>query len=90
MNVSMTCLAASRRFCGSKSRHETSAVAVAHSILLIAYHMLSRRQPYRELGGNYFDERKRESVTNRLVRRLEKSGYQVALETQPGVAAAAA
>lgn len=58
-------------------------VAVAHSILVIAYHVLSRRQPYRELGGNYYDERKRESVTNRLIRRLEKLGYQVALATKP-------
>lgn len=64
-------------------------VAVAHSILVISYHILSRCEPYRELGGNYFDERKRESVVNRLVHRLEKLGYQVALETQPRVAVAA-
>ena len=65
-------------------------MAVAHSILVIAYHILSRQEPYRELGGNYFDERKRESVANRLLRRLEKLGYQVALDTRPaGVSAAA-
>jgi len=29
------------------------------------------------------DERKRESVANRLIRRLEKLGYQVALATKP-------
>lgn len=65
-------------------------VAVAHSILVIAYHMLSRQEPYRELGGNYFDERKRESVTNRLVRRLEKLGYHVALDSKPAMAKMAA
>lgn len=64
-------------------------VAVAHSILVIIYHLLSRQEPYRELGGNYFDERKRESVTNRLVRRLEKLGYHVALESNPHLLATA-
>jgi len=65
-------------------------LAVAHSILVIAYHLLSRQEPYRELGGNYFDERKRESVANRLVRRLEKLGYRVALEMQPNSTGSAA
>lgn len=60
-----------------------ATAAVAHSILVIIYHMLSRREPYRELGGNYFDERKRDSVINRLTRRLEKLGFRVALEPQP-------
>ncbi len=41
------------------------------------------RSLHREFGGNYFAERKREAVINRLVRRLEKLGYQVALEQDP-------
>jgi len=61
-------------------------VAVAHSILIIIYHLLTRQEPYRDLGGNYFDERKREFVANRLVRRLEKIGYQVTLESKPAAA----
>jgi len=58
-------------------------LAVAHSLIVSLYHMLTRQKPYRDLGANYFDERKRESVTNNLVRRLEKLGYQVKLETKP-------
>lgn len=58
-------------------------VAVAHSILVSVYYILWRQEPYRELGGNYFDEYKREAVVNRLVRRLQKFGYQVTLEVQP-------
>jgi len=65
-------------------------VAVAHSILVSAYHMLSRRKLYRELGGNYFDKCKREFVVNRLVRRLQMLGYQVTLELQPTALATAA
>jgi transposase len=55
-------------------------VAVAHSILVISYHILKHQQPHYELGGNYFDEHKKESVAQRLTKRLEKLGYQVALE----------
>lgn len=54
-------------------------VAVAHSILVVVYHVLSRHVSYQELGGNYFDERERQMVEKRAVRRLEKLGYQVQL-----------
>lgn len=47
-------------------------VAVAHSMLVSAWHMLTYQQPYRELGGNYFDERKKETKVSYLIRRLEK------------------
>jgi transposase len=59
-----------------------ATVAVAHSILVSAYHMLVRQEPYRDLGDNYFDEHRREFVANHLVRRLEKLGYQVVIEVQ--------
>jgi transposase len=36
-----------------------AVVAVAHSILVVTYHLLTRREPNQDLGGNYFDERKR-------------------------------
>jgi transposase len=55
-------------------------VAVARSVLVVIYHVLLWQEPYRELGGNYFDERQRESVTNRLVQRLTKLGYEVQLQ----------
>jgi len=56
-----------------------AAVSVAHSILVIVYHMLSDRSDYHDLGGNYFDERHREQVSRRLTRRLEALGYSVSL-----------
>lgn len=55
-------------------------VAVGHSILVIGYNLLTRNEMYHDLGGNYFDERDRKAVQLRLVRRLEKLGYKVALE----------
>ena len=61
-------------------------IAVAHSILVIIYHLLDRRVSYCELGGNFFDERDRQATEKRLVRRLEQLGYQVALQPAAQVA----
>jgi len=58
-------------------------VAVAHSILVIVYHMLLRKQPYQDLGANYFDQLNPELTAKRLAKRIEKLGYQVTLEGQP-------
>ena len=61
-----------------------AAVAVGHSILVIAYHILERGVPYKELGEDYFDQRRsNEAYTKRLVRQLERLGHQVALEPLP-------
>jgi transposase len=59
-----------------------ATVAVGHSILVSAFHMLSRNEPYRDLGSDYFDQFKREHVANHLVRRLEKLGFQVSIDGQ--------
>lgn len=63
-------------------------VAVAHSILVIAYHLIDRKEPYKELGGDYFDKRNVEATAKRLTKRLERLGYQVSLQQQPVEAAA--
>jgi hypothetical protein len=47
---------------------------------VIIYHVLDQQVSYEELGGNYFDERERQTTEKRLVRRLEKLGYQVSLQ----------
>jgi transposase len=58
-------------------------VAVAHSMLVSAWHMLTYRQPYRELGGDYFDQRKKEAKVNYLIRQLEKlTGAPIQIEIQ--------
>lgn len=55
-------------------------MAVAHSILVIAYHLLRDGGAYRELGATYFDERKEATVVRRMERRLQALGYDVTLE----------
>jgi len=58
---------------------------VAHSILVIAYHMLRNSTEYRELGGDYFDKRNKAQLSRNLVKRLEGLGLQVSLEPATAV-----
>jgi transposase len=57
-----------------------AVVAVGHTILIIAYHLLADSTDYQDLGPHYFDERDEQHVTRRLVNRLEALGYSVLLE----------
>jgi transposase len=54
-----------------------ASVAVGHTILVIAYHVLVRDEPYRDLGVTYLEERNRQAMERRLVHRLEGLGYSV-------------
>lgn len=56
-----------------------AAMAVAHSILIAAYHMLRNGEDYRDLGVAYLDERRKRTVERHLVRRLEALGHEVTL-----------
>ena len=61
-------------------------MAVGHTILVIAYHLLARQVDYQDLGPHYFDERDREGVTKGLVERLTNLGYTVTLEERAAAA----
>ncbi|MGY1829052.1 hypothetical protein ACI8AA_01340 [Geodermatophilus sp. SYSU D01180] len=55
-------------------------MAVAHSILVSAYFMLRRDEPYRDLGPDWLARRNDEAHTRRLVAQLEKLGHTVVLD----------
>jgi transposase len=78
-----TYLAAQFRRISGRRGKKRAAVAVAHSILTIAYHLISRQEPYKDLGADYFEKQRPESVKKRLIKRLEKLGYQVSVEPVP-------
>ena len=61
-------------------------IAVAHSLLVIVYHVLAERADYRELGGDYFDRRYQQTQQQRLIKRLEMMGLKVTVEALPKVA----
>jgi transposase len=57
-----------------------AAVAVAHSILVSAYWMLTRDEPYQDLGADWLARRNDEAHTRRLVAQLERLGHTVVLD----------
>ena len=75
-----TYLAAQYRRLAARRGRKKALVAVGHSILVSAYHLLKGTATYRELGPHYFDERDRQAVECRLVQRLESLGYKVTLD----------
>jgi transposase len=72
-----TYLGAQYRRLAARRGKKRAAVAVGHSILVIAYHLLTRATAYADLGPTYYDQRDREAVLRRLVTRIEKLGYAV-------------
>jgi transposase len=56
-----------------------AAVAVAHSLLIVIYHVLHTRKPYADLGVDYFNTLDSVRLERHHVRRLEQLGYQVSL-----------
>jgi transposase len=78
-----TYLAAQYKRMVKRKGKNRALVAVGHSILVIIYHVLSRKESYSELGGDYFDKRNVEVQRSRLVRQLERLGLKVTVEALP-------
>ena len=76
-----TYLSAQYRRIAARRGGNRAAVAVGHSILVMTYHMLKKRETYKELGSDYFDQRKKDSVINNSIKRLESLGLKVTIET---------
>jgi len=64
-----------------------AALAIAHKILIAAYHMLARGVGYRELGEAYLDQIDQTRTAAHLKRRLERLGYVVSLQPKELAAA---
>jgi transposase len=61
-------------------------VAVAHSLLVIIFHVLQSDQTYTELGGDYFDRHHVEQQREYYLRRLQMLGLKVTVEELPTAA----
>ncbi|RQW90557.1 MAG: IS110 family transposase [Geobacter sp.] len=55
-------------------------LAVAHSLLVVIYHMLKTGSTYQDLGGDYFDKLNKNRLVPYLVRRFKDLGFRVTLE----------
>lgn len=70
-----------RRLAGRRGR-KRALIAVGHSILVIFYHMLKTGTSYTDLGGDFFDRLQPERLTRYYVKRLERLGHKVTLESR--------
>lgn len=73
-------LAAQYHRIAARRGKKRAAMAVAHSILVIIYHLLQDGVPYEEHGDAFFEERDRQLLEKRLVLQLERLGHQVTLQ----------
>jgi hypothetical protein len=55
-------------------------IAVAHSILVAAYWMLKRDEPYHDLGADWHSRRNDQAHTRRLIAQLEHLGHTVIID----------
>jgi transposase len=72
-------LSAQYRRVSARRGGKRAAIAVAHSILTIIYHLIRDGTTYEDLGTNYFEERARDRVLHQSVKRIERLGYQVSV-----------
>lgn len=75
-----TYLGAQYRRLAARLGSAKAAVAVGHTILEIAYYLLSRDVSYHDLGPLFFEERSRTVLERKLVKRLEALGHTVILQ----------
>jgi transposase len=73
-------LSAQYRRLASRRGKKRAIVAVGHTILVVAYDILKDAVEYHDLGGDHFDRLRRERTVTNLVSRLQRLGYNVALE----------
>ena len=72
-----TALAAQYRRVAARRGARRAIMAVAHRLLIIAYHVIARREPYHELGPDYLERRRPAAVVDRLVQQLRQLGVEV-------------
>ncbi len=72
-------LGALYRRTAAKKGSKRASVVVSHAILRICYYLLTRKEMYVDLGEDYFDKQKQQSIVRHSLRRLESLGYTVVL-----------
>jgi len=77
-----TYLSAQFKRLASRRGSKRAIIAVAHSLLVIGYHLQTNCCAYQELGGNYFDRLHAEGLKRHLVKRLESLGLTVTLQAR--------
>jgi transposase len=63
-----------------------AVMAVAHTMLIIGYHMLKTGQGYYELGGDYLERINKDQLQRYYTKRLQRLGLKVTVEPVPEAA----
>ena len=74
-----TYLGAKYRKMAPRIGKKKALIALAHTILVSIYHMIKKREPYKELGQDYLENLYKERTVKRLKKRMESLGYTVEL-----------
>jgi transposase len=65
-----------QRLAGKRGK-KRALIAVAHSLLNVAYTLLKQNTTYSDLGADYFDRINRDSLTKYHIKKLQRLGYDV-------------
>ena len=68
-----------RRTAARKGK-KRAGIVVAHAMMRIAYYLLTRKEMYVDLGEDYFDKQRQQSIVRHSLRRLQSLGYTVTLQ----------
>ena len=75
-----TYLSSQFRRLAARRGKKRAIIAVAHTIIVIGYHLQKNQSNYEDLGGNYFDRIHSDGLKRYLVKRLQQLGHKVTLE----------
>ncbi|WP_028391174.1 hypothetical protein [Bacillus cihuensis] len=87
LTVAAHSVSGSKNYLGALYRHTASrkgkkraGFVVAHAMLRISYYLLTRKEMYVDLGEDYFDKQRQQSIVRHSLRRLESLGSSVTLQ----------
>jgi len=73
-------LSARYRRLAAKRGKKRAALAVGHTLLIMAYHIIKERSTYNELGADYFERLNEQRLVKRLASRIRMLGYEIELK----------
>ena len=65
---------------GLKVSDFAATTTVAHSIVVILYHVIRTGQGFKDMGQHYFEQRNRPAIARQLMHRLERLGLKIAVQ----------
>jgi transposase len=77
-----TYLQARYRRLASRRGKKRATLALGHTILIMAYHIVKEQCTYHELGADYFDRLNEQYLVKRLTSRIEMLGYRIQINKE--------